>query len=178
MVRKGDDGNTVLEQATYYYPYGMPMAESTNPTANSYKYTGKELLTDKGVNIYDYIARAYDPATCRWWSVDEHSADYSPLSHYSMCGGDPINCVDKNGKDAVRIVDEDNKTITIKANYYVVTESQPYRQNGKIKQLSGYTAKDISTMNGYNKYLNPFRYGKDDGKTTIIPNATCPEHWG
>ena len=99
VVRKGDDGSTVLEQATYYYPYGMPMAESTNPTANRYKYTGKELLTDKGVNIYDYIARAYDPATCRWWSVDEHSADYSPLSHYSMCGGDPINFVDQNGKD-------------------------------------------------------------------------------
>ncbi len=99
VVRKGDDGSTVLEQATYYYPYGMPMAESTNPTANRYKYTGKELLTNKGVNIYDYIARAYDPATCRWWSVDEHSADYSPLSHYSMCGGDPINFVDQNGKD-------------------------------------------------------------------------------
>lgn len=102
VVRKDDDGSTVLEQATYYYPYGMPMAESTNPTANSYKYTGKELLTDKGVNIYDYIARAYDPATCRWWSVDEHSADYSPLSHYSMCGGDPINFIDINGKDIFR----------------------------------------------------------------------------
>ncbi len=99
VVRKGADGKAVLEQATYYYPYGMPMAESTNPTANRYKYTGKELLTDHGVNILDYGPRPYDPTTGIWWSVDEHSADYAPMSHYSMCAGDPINHIDPNGKD-------------------------------------------------------------------------------
>ncbi len=154
VVRKGADGKTILEQATYYYPYGMPMAESTNPTANRYKYTGKELLTDHGVNILDYGPRPYDPTTGIWWSVDEHSADYAPMSHYSMCAGDPINFVDQNGKDAVRIVDEDNKTITIKANYYVVTSPQVYKQDGQISYLSGYSDKDISNMNSYNQYLN------------------------
>ena len=99
VVRKGADGKAVLEQATYYYPYGLPMAESTNPTANRYKYTGKELLTDHGVNILDYGPRPYDPTTGIWWSVDEHSADYAPMSHYSMCAGDPINHIDPNGKD-------------------------------------------------------------------------------
>ena len=99
VVRKGADGKAVLEQATYYYPYGMPMAESTNPTLNRYKYTGKELLTDKGFNCYDFGPRPYDPTTGIWWSVDEHSADYAPISHYSMCDGDPINHIDPNGKD-------------------------------------------------------------------------------
>ena len=99
VVRKGADGIVELEQATYYYPYGMPMAESTNPTANRYKYTGKELLTDHGVNILDYGPRPYDPVTGRWWSVDEHSADYAPTSHYSMCAADPINHIDPDGKD-------------------------------------------------------------------------------
>ena len=99
VVRKGADGKTILEQATYYYPYGMPMAESTNPTANRYKYTGKELLTDHGVNIMDYGARFYDPTTGLWLSPDPHSADYAPMSHYAMCAGDPINFVDPDGKD-------------------------------------------------------------------------------
>ena len=99
VVRKGADGKAVLEQATYYYPYGMPMAESTNPTINRYKYTGKELLTDHGVNILDYGPRPYDPTTGIWWSVDEHSADYAHTSHYSMCTADPINFVDQNGMD-------------------------------------------------------------------------------
>ena len=102
VVRKGADGKAVLGQATYYYPYGMPMAESTNPTANRYKYTGKELLTDHGVNIMDYGARFYDPTTGIWWSVDEHSADYASMSHYSMCTADPINFVDQNGMDVFR----------------------------------------------------------------------------
>ena len=99
VVRKGADGKAVLEQATYYYPYGMPMAESTNPTANRYKYTGKELLTDHGVNIMDYGARFYDPVTGIWLSPDPHSADYAPMSHYAMCACDPINFVDPDGKD-------------------------------------------------------------------------------
>lgn len=102
VVRKGADGRTILEQATYYYPYGMPMAESTNPTINRYKYTGKELLTDHGVNILDYGPRPYDPTTGLWLSPDPHSADYAPLSHYSMCAGDPINFVDENGMDIFR----------------------------------------------------------------------------
>jgi len=97
VVRKGDDGSTVLEQATYYYPYGMPMAESTNPTANSYKYTGKELFTDKGFNCYDYGARFYDPATGIWLSADPLSSlrpDYSPY-RFNYCN--PINYVDPTG---------------------------------------------------------------------------------
>ncbi len=98
VVRKGDDGNTVLEQATYYYPYGMPMAESTNPTANSYKYTGKELLTDKGFNCYDYGARFYDPATGIWLSADPLAHEDYGTSPFVFCGANPINRVDRNGK--------------------------------------------------------------------------------
>ena len=109
VVRKGADGKAVLEQATYYYPYGMPMAESTNPTANRYKYTGKELLTDKGVNIMDYGARFYDPATNLWLSPDPHSADYSPISHYTMCAGNPINYIDPDGMDWIHHPDEGYK---------------------------------------------------------------------
>ena len=98
VVRKGADGKAVLEQATYYYPYGMPMAESTNPTANRYKYTGKELLTDHGVNILDYGARFYDPTTCRWWSTDPKQENYKSFSSYCFNQGDPVNYFDPNGK--------------------------------------------------------------------------------
>ena len=99
VVRRNAQGVVELEQATYYYPYGMPMAESTNPTANRYKYTGKELLSDHGVNIMDYGARFYDPVTGIWLSPDPHSADYAPISHYIMCAGDPINYIDPDGRD-------------------------------------------------------------------------------
>ncbi len=101
VVRKGADGKTILEQATYYYPYGMPMAESTNPTANRYKYIGKELLTDHGVNILDYGPRPYDPTTGIWWSVDALSHKTPDYSHYVFCNADPINHIDPTGYAAV-----------------------------------------------------------------------------
>ena len=98
VVRRNAQGVVELEQATYYYPYGMPMAESTNPTANRYKYTGKELLTDHGVNILDYGARFYDPVTNRWLSVDAFSQKTPAFSHFVFCNADPINHFDPDGK--------------------------------------------------------------------------------
>lgn len=97
VVRKGADGKTILEQATYYYPYGMPMAESTNPTINRYKYTGKELLTDHGVNILDYGARFYDPTTGLWLSADPLSLLMPDKSAYKFCNNNPINFSDPSG---------------------------------------------------------------------------------
>ncbi|MBR6252114.1 MAG: RHS repeat-associated core domain-containing protein, partial [Bacteroidales bacterium] len=58
-------GSTV-EQFTHYYPYGLPFAEGKNATLQPYKYNGKELDTEDGLNLYDYGARHYDAALCRW----------------------------------------------------------------------------------------------------------------
>ena len=66
----------------------------------------------------------------------------------------PVNAIDPDGKDGVKVIDNENKTITIKANYYVVTTAQNYRQNGSIETLAGYTDKDIQVMNKYNDFLN------------------------
>ncbi len=118
VVRKGDDGSTVLEQATYYYPYGMPMAESTNPTANRYKYTGKELLTNKGFNCYDYGARFYDPATCIWLSADPLAHEDYGTSPFVFCGANPINRVDRNGKIWETIWDVGNVVYDVVAATY------------------------------------------------------------
>ncbi len=118
VVRKDDDGSTVLEQATYYYPYGMPMAESTNPTANRYKYTGKELLTDKGFNCYDYGARFYDPATGIWLSADPLAHEDYGTSPFVFCGANPINRVDRNGKIWETIWDVGNVVYDVVAATY------------------------------------------------------------
>ena len=54
----------------------------------------------------------------------------------------------------VRIIDDEAKTITVKANYYVVTAPALYRDSNGIQELKGYSTKDIEIMNGYNDYLN------------------------
>jgi RHS repeat-associated protein len=50
--------------------------------ANKYLYNGKELLTDHGVNIYDYGQRMYDPVIGRFNRIDRFSEKYYGLSPY------------------------------------------------------------------------------------------------
>ena len=72
-----DDDGTVSEQATWYYPYGMPTCDSRNAAVNRYKYTAKELITDHATYLYDYGARMY---LGQWLSVDELTHSNAPTS--------------------------------------------------------------------------------------------------
>ncbi len=98
-----DGGTTVFDQTTYYYPYGLPMAESTEPQANPYKYTAKELLTDQSLNLADHGARMYDPAMARWISQDAMAPLRSQMSPYIFSSADPINRIDMDGNWDVKI---------------------------------------------------------------------------
>ncbi|MDD6722642.1 MAG: hypothetical protein PUE10_01925 [Bacteroidales bacterium] len=81
----------ILEQATDYYPYGLPFADASNPTVNRRKYGAKELTPDLGLNAYDFEARTLAPA---FLQPDPLTESYYPLSPYLYCAGNPINYVD------------------------------------------------------------------------------------
>ena len=85
----------ILEQATDYYPYGLPFADASNPTVNRRKYGAKELTPDLGLNAYDFEARTLSPA---FLQPDPLTESYYPLSPYLYCAGNPINYVDLDGK--------------------------------------------------------------------------------
>nr|WP_308446802.1 RHS repeat-associated core domain-containing protein [Flavobacterium collinsii] len=56
-----------------YYPFGLKHeGYNTVKTGveNKYKYNGKELLDELGLNFYDYGWRNYDPALGRLMSID------------------------------------------------------------------------------------------------------------
>ena len=57
------DGNVV--QRTNYYPFGLPMDNSSAEEVQPYKYNGKEYETIVGINLYDYHARQHDPTLGR-----------------------------------------------------------------------------------------------------------------
>ena len=112
------------EQVTHYYPYGLPFAEGKNATLQPYKYNGKELDTEDNLNLYDYGARHYDAALCRWNAVDALAEKYASMSPYNYCSGNPIMFIDPDGNDGKAIVDAKNFTITINQNFY-------YNQNNR-----------------------------------------------
>ena len=97
VVHQGSGGAAVLDQTTYYYPYGMPMAESTSPDANRYKYTAKELFTDSRLNLADHGARMYDPAIGRWISQDPMQELRKDFTSYNFCLQNPISFIDNDG---------------------------------------------------------------------------------
>ena len=59
----------VAEQ-TDYYPYGMPMADVNSASAQPFKFGGKELEREGGMDFYDFEARRLDFALGRFTSPD------------------------------------------------------------------------------------------------------------
>ncbi len=92
------NGNDVA-QTNLYYADGLPMNTSTDPTANAFKYTAKELSLFRGLPVYDYTARHTLPAIGNTFrTMDPYAEDYIPYSPYAFCLGDPVNCTDPTGK--------------------------------------------------------------------------------
>ena len=92
-------GKKTLEQLNDYYAYGGLTADSRGQDRNRYKHTGKELVTDLGLNSYDFTARWQYPMAGRFDMPDALAGKTPWNSPYSFCGGDPINFVDPTGMD-------------------------------------------------------------------------------
>ena len=98
-------------QDNHYYPYGALLGESASTeyvkavargnrhpvSTNLYKYSEKEWQPAFGLNLYDFIARQYDPALCRFTSPDPLNGKYPQLSPYLYCAANPINYSDPTG---------------------------------------------------------------------------------
>ena len=91
------DASGNIKQTNHYYPFGMSFAEGTVTSSQPYKYNGKELDTDKGLNLYDYSARYMDPALGRFNTVDPMAEKYYSISPYVYVGNNPMKRIDPNG---------------------------------------------------------------------------------
>ena len=74
---------------------GTGLVASVQP----YKYTGKELDRETGLDWYDSQARMLDPTTGRTTTMDPMAEKYTPMSPYLWCGGNPVNSIDIDGKE-------------------------------------------------------------------------------
>ncbi len=88
-----------VEQTTHYYPYGGIIGNlSSNQEAQKYKYSNKELDRTYGLDLYDFQARLFNPALPVFDRPDPLAEDFTWLTPYNYCAGDPVNCVDPDGK--------------------------------------------------------------------------------
>ncbi|MFL9845533.1 DUF6443 domain-containing protein [Flavobacterium rhizosphaerae] len=120
-----DPADNVLKiiEENHYYPFGLkhegysanqqiitrgitipivivPVVNTLDATYK-YKYNGKELQDELGLNMYDYGARNYDPAIGRWMNIDPLAEVSRRWSPYNYCYDNPIRFVDPDGMQAV-----------------------------------------------------------------------------
>jgi RHS repeat-associated protein len=102
---KNNDGvvnNTEIVEENNYYPFGMKHSGYNNTVLSTnsgqkLKYNGKELQDELGLNLYDYSAMLYDPATGRRNNIDPKAEQMRRWSTYAYCFNNPMRFTDPDG---------------------------------------------------------------------------------
>ena len=79
---------------------------------------------------YGYFgARYYDPTILTSWTAVDPMADkYPNLSPYNYCAWNPVKLVDPDGKDFEKIIDHENKTIKIRAQFCSLNSTEKQQE--------------------------------------------------
>jgi RHS repeat-associated protein len=89
----------IVEESNYY-PFGLKQKVDGEQIYNSsykYKYNGKELQDEMGLNLYDYGARNYDPALGRWMNIDPLAEKSRRFNPYAYALDNPVYFIDPDG---------------------------------------------------------------------------------
>ena len=84
-----------------YYPYGASFDQSSNRQyAHNYRFNGKELVPDLGLNWYFYgLRNNFDPLLGRFHSIDPLATLFPQWSSYQFAGLNPTKYVDLDGAE-------------------------------------------------------------------------------
>ncbi|WP_317236309.1 MULTISPECIES: RHS repeat-associated core domain-containing protein [Flavobacterium] len=94
--------SSILEE-NHYYPFGLKHSgyNINNSQPNyAYKYNGKELQSELGLDLYDYGARNYDPALGRWMNIDPLAENSRRWTPYNYAYNNPMYFDDPDGMQA------------------------------------------------------------------------------
>jgi RHS repeat-associated protein len=100
--KNGSIATTEIVDESNYYPFGLKHTGYNGYVATDYKYkfNGKELQDELGLNMYDYGARNYDPALGRWMNIDPLAETSRRFSPYTYALNNPVFFIDPDGMQA------------------------------------------------------------------------------
>jgi|GEM_PF-2561152 RHS repeat-associated core domain len=135
-----------VQQVNHYYPFGGWFGEGVQTSNQPYKYNGKELNRQWGLDMYDYGARHYDATLGRWFTVDSRAEKYYNHSPYVYVMNNPIRFIDPDGRVVIAadINARQNiiNTLSREEEQYV-----KFNDNGML---------DVSLLNQYAGYSDNF----------------------
>ena len=104
-IRVSYDKNLVIQEENNYYPFGLKHNGYNGNTSSTndglkYKFNGKELQDELGLNMYDYGMRNYDPALGRWMNIDPLAELSRKFSPYTYALNNPVYFIDPDGMKA------------------------------------------------------------------------------
>jgi len=157
------NAQNVLEivEENNYYAFGL-LHKGYNhyvpgSVKNFYKYNGKELQDELGLNFYDYGARNYDPALGRWMNIDPLAEKGRRWSPYNYAMDNPVYFIDPDGMwpdNPFRgLIDRAKSAVK----NYVANKVSDVISNTR-NMLSQKASSVLSAMTP----SNPFRIGKPD----------------
>ena len=101
VVHQKNSWGMEVTGADDYYPFGLQIAQNAyqreSPFLQNYKYNGKELQPELGLNWIDYGFRYYDPAIGRWLAVDPLADELFGITPYNYTVNNPALFIDPNG---------------------------------------------------------------------------------
>lgn len=178
----------IIEESNYY-PFGLKQkvtGELIVSSSYKYKYNGKELQDELGLNFYDYGARNYDAALGRWMNIDPLAEKGRRWSPYNYVYNNPLRFVDPDGMEGQDWVKKGNEWTYVES---IKTSAQAsaagyddFKANGSILSNSRIgsgdrgdvylgaggdahyaTAEDYAVANGGKDFGNSFWNGTQGG---------------
>ena len=178
---EGSNGNVQVVEENSYYAFGLqhkgygPAPTGLgNAHAEEYKYNGKELQDELGLNMYDYGARNYDPAIGRWMNIDPKAETSRRWSPYTYCYNNPIRFIDPDGMQADDWVRKGNKW-SYKADIKTAEQAKAAGYDGFAANGSVIHGKGNGVM-GHYTLLND-GYGRQSTKEEIAA-ANSKDNYG
>ena len=157
-----------LEQATDYYPTGLPVditAEMTDAPAASAAtdmlHIGNRWINHAGLGYYDNTARYFDALTVRFTAADQLEWKTPQLSPWSHCAGNPVNFIDPSGMESIYVY----------RNNRLEKVGETTDPDDKNKYLLNST--DLSNNSVYNNIQDGVTYSQlpNNEEVAILPNA-------